>query len=613
MNNKQDNRLKTPIKTISTSTEFSDYRINASKILKENFLIRNSFREKSRNYNSYLKNFHHNSYNKTRNNNSNNTINSNSENYNNNKDNYYSKTINVESIKKRNSFFNFYKPKKNIISRNKNISKNSYGNKSEEIFIPPLIKSTGNKQLYKLDYGRLQKFNEYSKEIRHEKYIKNFLGNELYFKQSEGDVSSQLLDITKFGKKTTANLFNSFYSTFHQYSKTLNRTLDFETDKNENKILIENKLRNEIVRLNLKKEIMLNKITEFMEMKKFLLCVKNKTLDINKFTEEDKKKVLYDIERKKLIINDYIIPKKKSNTLISKRRESKNNIGKTIIIKHSHLLSNFNIRTNRRSSTKIIYENHYSPLINENIFNNVEEVHNQFLILNEEIKYMLTIYNKKKIEIEKLKATLRDINEENEVNLIEKNKFINSQVLNKIEKKYVLKERYHNLISTKNNILNSSFKKKDKLIEIINQKINLIFNYINLNYKKYSEKIIIKIDDIRNPLINQLDFIEKILIELTDKINKLIKEQPDKYKEITKNIIIKVKHDLFLNNKKIQKEKYEKNIQNIQKRINKIYFLPIKKIQEKFPFSNKNNKKNKKQIQFINLKSESQFNELLEM
>ena len=226
---------------------------------------------------------------------------------------------------------------------------------------------------------------------------------------------------------------------------------------------------------------------------------------------------------------------------------------------------------------------------------------------------MLTIYNKKKIEIEKLKATLRDINEENEVNLIEKNKSINSQVLNKIEKKYVLKERYHNLISTKNNILNSSFKKKDKLIEIINQKINIIFNYINLNYKKYSEKIIIKIDDIRNPLINQLDFIEKILIELTDKINKLIKEEPDKYKEITKKIISKVKHDLFLNNKKIQIEKHEKNIQSIQKRINKIYFLPIKKIQEKFPFSNKNNKKNKKQIQFINLKSESQYNELFEM
>ena len=59
MKNKKENIFKTPIKTITISTEFSDYRVNVSRILKENSLIKNSFKEKSRNYNSsYINNFH---------------------------------------------------------------------------------------------------------------------------------------------------------------------------------------------------------------------------------------------------------------------------------------------------------------------------------------------------------------------------------------------------------------------------------------------------------------------------------------------------------------------------------------------------------------------------
>ena len=50
------------------------------------------------------------------------------------------------------------------------------------------------------------------------------------------------MNITKYGKNVTFNLFNSFYSSFNQYSKLLNRNLDVEKDKNENEILKENKI-----------------------------------------------------------------------------------------------------------------------------------------------------------------------------------------------------------------------------------------------------------------------------------------------------------------------------------------------------------------------------------
>ena len=613
MKNKKENIIKTPIKTITISTEFSDYRVNASRILKENSLIKNSFKEKSRNYNSsYVNNFHQISYNyKTRNNISNNTINTNqSDNlYNNNKDNYYCRTISLENInKKRSSFFKFYNPKKNNISRN-NITKTLYPNKSEDKFIPIIIKSTGEKKLNELKYGRLKQFNDSSKEIRHEKYIKNILENEFYFKQSEGYINSQLVNITKYGKNVTFNLFNSFYSSFNQYSKLLSRNLDVEKDKNENEILKENKLRNEINRLKLKKEVMLKQISLFMEMKKFLLCVKNKTLDINKFNEEDNKIILYDKKRKKLIINDYLVPQKLSHNLLIKKRENKLR-GKTFILKNYKTLSSTNLINLRRKSTNLNYEIYYTPSINEKIFNNVEEVENIFLSLSEKIKNMLSDFNKNKIEIEKLKTKLREINEENQINIIKINKFnTSSEILNKVEKRKIVINKYNNLIFTKNNILKSSFNNDNNLFEVLFQKINKIFNYINLNYQKY-EKNNYKKDEM-NPIVNQLNFIEKILNELILKRNKLKIEQPEKYKEITKIIINKVKHELFLKNKKIQKEKHEKDIENIKKRINKIYFLPIKKLQEKFSFSHKKNENNKKNHEKTNLKTEAELIEFL--
>ncbi len=613
MKNKKENILKTPIKTISISTEFSDYKVNASRIFKENSLIKNSFKEKSRNYNSsYVNNFHQISYNyKTRNNISNNTINTNqSDNlYNNNKDNCYYRTISLENInKKRSSFFKYYNPKKNNISRN-NITKTLYSNKSEDKFIPIIIKSTGEKKLNELKYGRLKQFNDSSKEIRHEKYIKNILENEFYFKQSEGYINSQLVNISKYGKNVTLNLFNSFYSSFNKYSKLLNRKLDVEKDKNENEILIENKLRNEINRLKLKKEFLLKQISLFMEMKKFLLCVKNKTLDINKFNEEDKKIILYDKKRKKLIINDYLVPKKLSHNLLIKKRENRLR-GKTFILKNYKTLSSTNLINFRRNSTNLTYEIYYTPSINEKIFNNIEEFENIFLSLSEKLKIMLSDFNKNKIEIEKLKTKLREINEENEINIIKINKLnTSSEILNKVEKRKIVINKYNNLIVTKNNILKSSYNKDNNLFEVLFQKINIIFNYINLNYQKY-EKNNYRKDEI-NPVVNQLNFIEKILNELILKRNTLKIEQHEKYKEITRIVKNKVKHELFLKNKKIQKEKHEKDIENIKKRINKIYFLPIKKIQEKFSFSNKKNENNKKNHEKTNLKTESELNEFL--
>ena len=601
MENKIDYGLKTPIKAISSiQTDQSDYRINASETIKHNSSIKKIFNVRSRNFKSYLMNFHYNSYNVKKNDFSYQTISLD------NKNTYK----NISHIDFNKSMF-IYNKKSNLNIRNIKLLKNnnynnfqtiSYSNYKNETFIPPIVKSSGQQKLFKKNYGRIKIFEDNIKEMRYEKYIKHILKNELYFKKSEGAISSQLLKISNYGKETSEKLYNSYYESFKQYSKLLNRILDVEIKKNENKKLIENKLRNQIMRLKIKKEKMFKEIKENMEIKHFLLYVKNKTFDLNKFNEIDKETILYDIERKKLILNDYI-SKKIINIFSKKSFENRNSKTKTFIHRSSKFLSNNNIRDNRRRSTKIISSNEYKPVVNKKIFNNVDEFDNQYLILSEEIKESLKIYNKNVIELEKLKIKLRNMNEKNEKDILKSNK-LNKEFQIHLEKIQIEKNKYENLMLIKKNISTSISKKEKELLKMYKQKINLIFNYIDLNYKKYKKRFIYNENDFRLQIIEQLDFIEKILIELIQKTNKLIKENPNKYKELIKILISRNKNELFLKNKKEQEIKNSEKFEKIKKRMNKIYFLPYKNFQEKFQFSSKNFYKRNKSAINVNFNQE---------
>ena len=596
---------ETPRRTFSTfQSETSDYRINASQIIKENSSIRKYYKEKSRNVKKYLRNFHLNSYSERSRLNSTKTIRNNeSKNKSFNYNQPFNKTL--TNFNYKNSLSTIHNntlnnPNSLIIKKEDNIINNyktiSYSNNNvDDFYIPAIIKNSGEKKLFKDKYGRLQKFEDKIKQLRYHKYIKFILGNQFYFKQAEGSVGNQLTDITNFGKNVTQNLFNSYISTFKQYYRLLNRTLDRENDFNENEMLIENRLRNEIVRLKTKKEKLLRKITELMEIKKFLLCVKNKSLDIETFNNEDKEQILYDIERRNLIINDYEKLKRKNSIIKVKVKESKNTKPKNSVVK---FLSDNNVNhKGRRKSTKIIMKSEvYIPPNNKVIFDNVDDFENRFLILSEEIKNMLKDYNKKLIDIEKLKSKLNNINEENKITFEKKNNESNKELSIKIEKIQIVKSKYENLLINKKNILDSQI--QGKLFDIYKEKIESIFNYINLNYRKYKERIIYNIDEIRNPIIEKLYFIEKVYIELTQKINKLVKDDPEKYKEIIKIIINRHKQELFLKNKKEQKENNKMKLENTKKRINKIYFTSFRKIHEKYPIQNK--KKENKQMKLNN-------------
>ena len=161
---------ETPRRTFSTfQSETSDYRINASQIIKENSSIRNYYKEKSRNIKKYLRNFHLNSYSEKSRLNSTKTIRNNdiknkSFNYNQ----CFNKTL--TNFNYKNSLSTIHNKSLNnpnsIILKNENntITNNyktiSYSNNNvDDFYIPTRIKNQKKKSYLKInmeDYNNLK-------------------------------------------------------------------------------------------------------------------------------------------------------------------------------------------------------------------------------------------------------------------------------------------------------------------------------------------------------------------------------------------------------------------------------------------------------------------------
>ena len=133
MENKIDFATKTPIKTISSfQTDQSDYRINASDTIKENSSIKKTLKIRSRNFKSYIMNFHHNSYNEKASYYSYKTINSDNKTaIKNNSNIYFNKSIFINNNKRPNSNIKNIKLLKN--NNYNNFETISYSNNSKKI------------------------------------------------------------------------------------------------------------------------------------------------------------------------------------------------------------------------------------------------------------------------------------------------------------------------------------------------------------------------------------------------------------------------------------------------------------------------------------------------
>ena len=205
-------------------------------------------------------------------------------------------------------------------------------------------------------------------------------------------------------------------------------------------------------------------------------------------------------------------------------------------------------------------------------------------ILNNENTKLLTDYNDLIKENKKNRMLLSNLKIDYEKFQKERENKLNDEIKHILKEKEILKNRNEELIKERNYLIkisNESEKKKE-MNKIIQNKIYIIYHYINKNYKKY----IIQEDFLNKKNINleRLKFIEDIINKLSIEKEIFINKFPNEYHNyrITKNLKEKLRQ--FENKKKEDIEKAKKLMEKVYEHNNKIIILPKHKVIEKFNF-----------------------------
>ena len=176
--------------------------------------------------------------------------------------------------KKTSIFYSNSKSKydnKNIENKNKNKT----FNKSQRSFFPSV---------------RAEKFFEFKNKVNNEIKGKYILYQKKDFcdkleKKLQDKIEQYKQNIRKF--ETTGKLYYSYLKTYDNYEKHLDNVLNREIDINENYKESIYQLKNDIARIKIKITKLKVQLKENFENKCFLMCVKNSTRLVDKFSPED--------------------------------------------------------------------------------------------------------------------------------------------------------------------------------------------------------------------------------------------------------------------------------------------------------------------------------------
>ena len=480
----------------------------------------------------------------------------------------------------------------NIFTNNES---NSISNFPSNILNLPDL--SGKKFIHEQNYGKLLLFNNNIREERYQSYINTLLSNELYFRNENLGLKSNQFDITMFGRDISQNYFFSYLDTFNKYFRKLVQKTDAEKDNNEKLIMKENSLKNEINRLQQKKQKLLERFLTCLSYKKFLLHVKNKSLDYNKFKYDDLIQYLKDEERRELVLNDYeTIKSSKQNSarkLIKKNSNAKKyfkgiqRISININGSLSNKLNSSSIKTRKKSIIKVPnIQLEYEPIDNKPIFESVEDFEIIFEILNNELAKYLTEYNEIRKEISPLLIERKELIEEIKIEKERQIKLFNEELKSTIETLELLKEKNEELIEKKQNLIKKSYTtfEHNQTFLLISRKITNIFNYINSNYKNFdiSDELEFKSN---NPSILRLKIIEKVVNDLLFEKDIFVKKYPQDYNKFVIGINLREKLQNIEKRKEAEILKQKQLIEKIIFNNNKIFIFPTHKVYEKYNLS----------------------------
>ena len=402
-----------------------------------------------------------------------------------------------------------------------------------------------------------------------------------YINQRENNVDEYVQNINLLNK--TKKYLDIFLRDYSNYTIYLYEIIKKETRINEklqNKKIV---LKNDSEKLKNNQKKLINVLEKLIINKFFLLCVKNNTINIDKFSLKDYNEIK----------NDRYILNYRINESLGNLNKNNNNILNLKRKKYSSFFQN--LITTKRFSTTMKNQNNnnflsmktYKPKKNKLIFNSPEEFNLHIKSFEFRISELLNNYNNIQEQLKNYKLEYNNLLNDKNLKIISEKldfeEFSLNQKFNEVKEKniYLIKNLKH---SKENNEKSKKNQKilLNKLIEIYNSlnkfvyiKLNNLYSKkIDINYCFTIEKQINKIllnDNYYKNTFNEEYFILKDKIENENKI----KMRKEKIKE--KKIELKIK----LNNENLKK--------------NKIIFKPLRIEDFKINYiKNYNKNKNKK-------------------
>ena len=411
-----------------------------------------------------------------------------------------------------------------------------------------------------------------------DKYIKNIKKN-TYIKiltKKENNLDTQIINQRSLELKK--KLFLSYNKTLEEYLRYLLRKFREMNEENE-------RLKQKILIISSDIEIIrqrfirgMNLIKEGYAIKYFLMCVKNHTLSLEKFEEED----IEEIENDKLKLkeNYYLTLKKnkkiernnnKTNTkLIYNTRRSYPSQKNFINLKSNIFFKDDNDRIEIHSSSTSLLGK--KKKLCPTLFNSIEEFFDNLNAIASKLDLLIKEYNDKLVNNKYLKLELRSI-----IKKTEANRKDSINLNNKIK----LYEQNLENLKTKNKILSKQlndnqehkFKNDVKLILVLR---NIYKIYVNIK-KEYNIPYINKEDIITYGKQIYLKVIEDFLLKIKNKVLEDKNKYPYEYEKLKQQIEKRKKVDAFIIFQRLLAQKIEIKIDNVLKKASKVIYRRLRK------------------------------------
>jgi len=396
-----------------------------------------------------------------------------------------------------------------------------------------------------------------TKEIFFEKYFTGIQKKEYKIIIDERDTITNLMNVEIYNYQKMIDLIHSYIKTTDDYLKHLYLQIKIESAKNLDLSEKKKEVLYETYLLNFRFGRVQKVFERCIDNKFFLLCVKNGTNEIEKFTEEDKIDYQQDCKSLSLISNfNHIHRKFEKKKTISVKGKVK---------RYSALEENMG------SGIRIIRE----P---KPIFINPEDFKKKLDVISLKIQKSIIEYNEKNNELLNLReifnAKKEEIIKEDELNnFFEEEISIAKAKLNEVKLRNDYLKNYLTIIP-KNTKINT--------IKLVDMKIKEL-------HKEISKRERFK--QIQSFKVNEAETTLTRLLDIENMINYLIQFEKQQEDNNNENLNV-VKKMIELNNRiksnNLAKLKRLKAIKEKEEKINeknkKIIFKPIKKVVEKINF-----------------------------